>query len=85
MSFLFQSTATVRSHQSDDALVSQFVLQDHDGVLGAAARHSAHTQGHLVGPGAEAERARAVGPQAPHAAAVSTDDKSGGRRRQKLQ
>lgn len=74
------------SHQSDDALVSQFVLQDHDGVLGAAARRSAHSQRHLLAPGDEAERARAVGPQAPHtAAAARTVGEGRGRRRHKLQ
>lgn len=61
----------------DDALVSQFVPEDHDGLLGAAERRPPRSQGHLVGRGAEAERARAVGPQAPHAAAPRTEGKEG--------
>lgn len=60
----------------EDALVSQFVPEHHDGLLGAAARRPAHSQGHLVGPGAEAQRARAVGPQAAHALAPRTGDRS---------
>lgn len=57
----------VCSHQFEDALVSQFVSEEHDGVLRAAAGCAPHGQGQGVRPGTKPQHAGAVGPHAPHA------------------
>lgn len=52
-------------HQFEDTPISQFVPEDHDPFLGAAAGRLPHCQGHRIRPGAEPQRAGAVGPHAP--------------------
>lgn len=56
----------LRSHQFEDAVVSQSVSEDHNAVLRAASGCLPHGQGQGVHPGTKAQHAGAVGPHAPH-------------------
>lgn len=56
----------VCSHQFEDALISQFVPENHDPFLRVAVGRLAHCQGQRICPGAKLKRAGAVRPHTPH-------------------